>query len=108
MQHLDDRDEQDATPVLARVPGLRPPELTPAEGGDRFGRFAKAMVDHASAAAHNASEYGTDLSISLESGQQNDNHCPERRRRNTVRGSTSKAQIDPKLLQHSATDERAD
>ena len=43
-----------------------------------------------------------------EARQQYHDYCTKRCRSNTVRGLTSEAEIHPKVLQQSATDERAD
>jgi hypothetical protein len=62
------------------------------------------MTEHADAAVITLGRPGLICRSAYEAGQQNDNHCPKRRRSNTVRRLTSKAQVDPKVLQQSATD----
>ena len=110
MQRLDTRDEQVSTPVVARVlvpvSGARNSLPRKAETGS--GGSQKQWWITPAPRLMTLPSMGLICRSANESGQQNDNHCPERRRRNTVRDLTSKAQIAPKLLQQSATDERAD
>ena len=55
-----------------------------------------------------AEENGADLSISLPGGPTEPRPLPRACRSNAVRGLTSEAQIEPKMLQQRATDERTD
>lgn len=70
--------------------------------------FAKEMTAHGNAAIGALGRSGLICRSAYEACQQNHHHCPKRRRSNTVRGPTSEAQIDPKVLQQSAANERTD
>ena len=70
--------------------------------------FAKRPTADANAAIRAPVRTGLICRSAYEACQQNHHHCPKRRRSNTVRGLTSEAQIDPKVLQQSATNERTD